>query len=167
MRLDFARAMARKYLKKHRVASPPVPVELILVQEEIAVRLVDYPDDTAGESWWEERIGHVAVSRKLPRGRLRFTLAHEFGHLVLGHHQRRFEGEVLARHPIREADEVVWEPPDPLEVEANHFAAELLLPLSLFLPDWQRSRDPRRLAARYDVSQEAAWWRINRFLKAD
>lgn len=164
-RLEFARSMARKYLRRHRVNAPPVPVEYILVAEGFQVRLVDYPDDTLGESWWEEDIGHVAVSRKLAPGRLRFTLGHELGHLVLGHHERRFSDGPLTAPAIRELDGTVWEPPDPLEVEANHFAAELLLPLGLFLRDWQRSPNAGKLAARYEVSHEAVWWRANRFLR--
>ena len=53
-RFDFARRMARQYLRKYRVTAPPVEVELILFEEEVRVETIAYPDETAGESWWEE-----------------------------------------------------------------------------------------------------------------
>lgn len=158
-RLSFARAVARKYLRKHRVLEPPVPVEYILVAEGFQVELLPYPDDTAGESWWDEGVGHVAVNPVLPAGRLRFTLAHELGHLSLRHHQQRLES--FAR--LRESYDVAAEPPeslDPIEREADVFAAELLMPLSLFHRDWERMRRIERLAERYEVSHTAAQRRV-------
>jgi Zn-dependent peptidase ImmA (M78 family) len=136
-RIDFARRMAWKLLRREQV---------------------DYPDATAGESWWQDGEPHIAVSRSLPPGRLRFTLAHEWGHLVMGHH----------RHPVRDlgpgvrlrdAEEAPLEAPDPMEVEANAFAAELLMPLRLFAADWRRRPDVRWLAVRYEVSEAAVRWR--------
>jgi len=157
---EFARQMARKYLRQHRVMSPPVPVEYMLVAEGFAVELADYEDATAGEAWWEEGVGHVAVNRQLRPGRLRFTLAHEFGHLALRHHERRF-GDLARNLPrFRDPDDLAWEPPDLVEVEANQFAAELLMPAAMFRRDWERNPSPGRLAARYEVSIEAVRWRI-------
>jgi Zn-dependent peptidase ImmA (M78 family) len=163
-RLDFARRMAHKYLRKHQVAAPPVPVEYLLVQEGILVEVLTYPDDTAGESWWEDGIGHIAVNRALQPGRLRFTLAHEFGHLVLRHHERRFTDLSAVRQSLRDPEEMAWEPVDPVEVEANAFAAELLMPVTLFHADWKRNPSIGRLARRYEVSVEAVAWRIRRLL---
>ena len=86
-RFDFARRMARQYLRKYRVTRPPVEVEVILFEEDVRVETVVYPDETAGESWWEEGVAHIAVNRHHPRARQRFTLAHEFGHLAMRHHE--------------------------------------------------------------------------------
>lgn len=155
-RFEFARKMARKYLRKHRVVEPPVPVEFILVAEEVRVEALVYPDATAGESWWEAGVGHVAANRTMPRGRLRFTLAHEFGHLVLLHHPMRFETADLGR--MRDLEGVAAL--DPLEVEANAFAAELLLPGAMFKRDWERRPNERWIAARYEVSVEAVRQRL-------
>jgi Zn-dependent peptidase ImmA (M78 family) len=158
-RIAFARTMARKYLKKHGVLQPPVPVEFMLFTEEIRVEKVLYPDATAGEAWWEEGTGHIAVSRDLPPGRLRFTLAHEFAHLALRHHDRRFGDLSDIERRLRDPDELEWDPVDPVEVEANQFAAELLMPPAFFLRDRRRS-GIRRLAALYEVSEEAVRWRL-------
>jgi len=152
--------MARKHLRKHGVIAPPVPVEYMLFTEGFRVEKVPYPDGIAGESWWEGEVGHIAVHQGLAPGRLRFTLAHEFAHLALRHHQRQW-GDLLApQRRFRDVEEIVWEPADPVEREANQFAAELLMPLTLFRKDWERRPDARWLAARYEVSLEAARRRI-------
>jgi len=159
-RFDFARRMARQYLRKYRVSAPPVAVELILFDEGVWVEKVGYPDETAGESWWEEGVAHIAVNRTHPRARQRFTLAHEFGHVALRHHEHPQQDLSFLSRRLREPEGIAWEPADPMEVEANQFAAELLMPGALFRKDWQRYRSPRRLAARYEVSEEAAAWRM-------
>lgn len=60
--------------------------------------------------------------------RIRFTISHEIGHIVLGH----FFGEktLLQRGGISEADYKV------LEKEADTFAQELLAPMYLINPEW-------------------------------
>ena len=159
-RFELARRVARKYLRAHQVDAPPVPVEYILVAEGFHVEAVVYPDDTAGESWWEGETGHLCVNRTLPPGRLRFTLAHEFGHLALRHHQLRFETAPALRSPSSHLEPAVPDLLDPVEVEANVFAAELLLPLGWFNRDWKRKPDPRWIAQRYEVSVEAVRQRL-------
>lgn len=157
-RYDFARSMARKLLRKHRVQQPPVPVEHMLFLEGVRVEVLDYPDGTAGESWWEGETPCLAVARALLPGRLRFTLAHEWGHLALFHHRHPEPGiEAVARR-LREGN-VLQVNLDPIEVEANAFAAELLLPEAFFRRDWTCTPEPRRLAARYEVSEAAVRWR--------
>ena len=59
----------------------------------------------------------VVLNRDRPADRKRFSLAHEYGHVVL--------------HPF---------PYEAMEKEANEFAAELLMPRSGVLPDLKRSR---------------------------
>jgi Zn-dependent peptidase ImmA (M78 family) len=159
-RFDFARRMARQYLRKYRVTAPPVEVELILFEEGVRVETIAYPDETAGESWWETGEAHIAVNRQHPRARQRFTLAHEFGHLAMRHHQHPTRDLSFLNQRLRDPEAIAWDPADPMEVEANQFAAELLMPSALFRKDCERTASARRLAARYEVSEEAASWRI-------
>src|SRR5206468_12398306 len=105
-------------------------------------------------------IAHIAVSRHHPRVRQRFTLAHEFGHLVMRHHEHPVRDLSFLNQRHRDPEVIAWEPADPMEVEANQFAAELLMPAALFRKDWEKNSNPGRLAARYEVSVEAARWRI-------
>jgi Zn-dependent peptidase ImmA (M78 family) len=159
-RIGFARDLARKYLRQHRIVEAPVPVEYLLVAERVSVHLVEYEGDTSGEAWWEGEVGHVAVAKSLARPRLRFTLAHEFGHLALRHHQRRFGDLSSIDQVLRDPGSLAWEGSDPLEMEANAFAAELLLPAALFMAAWKATPVVGRVAARFEVSREAVQWRV-------
>jgi hypothetical protein len=83
-------------------------------------------------------------------GQRRFTIAHEIGHFAIPSHQGRPIEQCL------EEDVVGFHPKNSTEVEANQFAAELLMPRSLFDLDI-RNKTPsfqhiRQLAERYDVS---------------
>lgn len=59
----------------------------------------------------------------LPEGRRRFTIAHELGHWELHEQYSQF---------LCNAEDMRDYGRSPLEVEANHFAAELLMPVSHF-----------------------------------
>lgn len=91
----------------------------------------------------------------------RFTAAHELGHFVLGHKKGSFDTEVglPSRVPRR----------DPQEIEADAFAAELLMPKWLIKAIAQRRewwndeslRDPAiiyQLSLRCATSYEATCW---------
>jgi Zn-dependent peptidase ImmA (M78 family) len=78
-----------------------------------------------------EEVSHTAVksspdNSRHPATRQRFTIAHELGHLLLhGDELHIDEG-----FPFAFRDEVSSLAVDPGEIEANHFAAELLMPAS-------------------------------------
>jgi len=69
--------------------------------------------------------------------RRRFTIAHEIGHLMLGH---------VCGGPDIE---------DNPEAEANQFAAELLMPLVFLRADYKKEPDLEKLSKKYIVSREA------------
>ena len=141
-------------MKEHAVRKPPVPVELMLFEAGVQVTRLDYPDETPGESWWEESRPCLAVNSRHSGGRLRFTLAHEWGHLLLRHHQRRWEDP--AADPVRAPAGV-----PAAELEANQFAGELLMPEVWFRADVERGLTPPQLARRYEVSVEAVRRRLS------
>ena len=76
-----------------------------------------------------------------------FTLAHELGHLVLSH-ERTFNREEIVGHKYYEDSE--W--------QADTFAAELLMPLSVI--EQENLRTPWELKKRFGVSYEAAEIRL-------
>jgi len=111
---------------------------------------VDPLDDTA----------YVLINSDKPRFRRRFTIAHELGHLTLGH---LHEGEMVLDgliHPVQ-----------PHEIEANAFAAGLLMPEQGVKASLKRLRgrlgvksEPLEwavwLSASFGVSEEAAAYRM-------
>lgn len=92
----------------------------------------------------------VVDPRKRNLAGQRFTLAHELGHILLGHGNSDTEWEVGEGAPAE----------DCREVEANQFASKLLLPKQLFKRDMRGLPTTfaaiGELAGRYDVSLTAA-----------
>jgi Zn-dependent peptidase ImmA (M78 family) len=99
--------------------------------------------------------------------RQRFTVAHELGHL------RYHEGEIHVdrKLQINRRDAISSLAIDPDEIEANRFAAELLMPFRLISVDLMtRELDVedddqiRELAKKYQVSAQAMTHRITNII---
>ena len=97
--------------------------------------------------------------------RQRFTIAHECGHLRLHEGKQAY----IDRSPLRinRRDELSSQATDVEEIEANRFAAELLIPHRMILDDLLESdmdiedeTGLRKLADRYGVSLQAMTLRI-------
>ncbi len=81
--------------------------------------------------------------------RQRFTVAHEMGHLHMGH----VHGNSSIDLGSDNFD----------EIEANHYAAHLLMPPSLLRKDIKAGlKKVDLLAKKYQVSEEAMWWQIDK-----
>lgn len=82
--------------------------------------------------------------------RQRFTIAHEIGHIVLQHHERK--SKLLYKH-----SKITAEDDYKFEREADIFASELLIPTShlLKLAKMGNPMDIKKLSAFYQVSKEA------------
>jgi Zn-dependent peptidase ImmA (M78 family) len=98
------------------------------------------------------------VNQRDPVVRQRFTVAHEFGHHRLGHHDLKI---------IDSPEDLAGGRHDPREVEANAFAAEFLAPLTGVRAWWEAAGAQRadlevvcRLAARFGMSGPAALIRL-------
>ncbi len=76
-----------------------------------------------------------------PVGRQRFTVAHELGHLILGH-----EGDLINREPSPKDN--------PVETAANIFAAKLLAPACVLRG--LRVHGPSEISHFCNISQQAA-----------
>jgi Zn-dependent peptidase ImmA (M78 family) len=109
----------------------------------------------------------VAVERSDPPTRRNFTVAHEIGHHVLGHqfeagaHVHVDKGNYISQRGPRSSAGV-----DPKEVEANQFAATLLMPEQLLraaasaLGSPMMDSDVTDLAHRFRVSEQAMTIRL-------
>lgn len=79
--------------------------------------------------------------------RKRFSVAHEIGHLLLGHPGQDNLFNLESKNPF--------------EIEANLFAAELLIPFDWIKNDLKDLNvNIKDLAFKYWVSEEAMGWRI-------
>jgi len=88
-------------------------------------------------------------------GRRRFTLAHEIGHWVCHCAGAARQPAMLCRPA-----QVGGEGGDPLEREANVFAAELLMPAAAVAAAVGRAAPAPELAERFGVSPIAFAWRL-------
>ncbi len=81
--------------------------------------------------------------------RQRFSVAHEIGHLLMGHLHGRSSIELDTQ--------------DNDEMEANAFAAELLMPRASLAKDIKAGiKQPDVLAKKYQVSSDAMWWQLSK-----
>lgn len=157
---------AAALLTKHRVERPPVPVEEVAVAE--GIQVIRSPAEGTESGFLLRDNDHILIglnSRQHPR-RQRFTIAHELGHLQL--HQGR---PLIVDHAVRinKRDKVSSAATDREEIEANAFAAALLMPEQLVrqaalreVQSGSGSRDSvvHELSVLFDVSPEAMGFRL-------
>jgi IrrE N-terminal-like domain len=140
------RACADDILRTLEIAFPPVDVHRIA--QRLGVTL-GWTDHHSGELRVDGDNAVILLKRGEPLVRQRFTVAHELGHLMLHPVERAF------RHSDNTFAGTT------LEVQANQFAADLLMPLWMVDPAVQAfGADPRKLAQLFRVSEQAAKLRI-------
>lgn len=158
--------MADRTLDVIGIKSAPVPVDKLARRLGAQVRYTPFDGDISGMAHISEGVEVIGINNLHHPNRQRFTLAHELGHLIL-HPAELARGVHLDRGPLfRNA--VSSEGTDVLEVTANAFAAELLMPRR-FLDhaiepgfDLEDEEQVARLARRFRVSIAAMHYRLNR-----
>lgn len=146
------------------VTEPPVPVEQLARMAGAIVRYVPFEGELSGMLYQEEGQSVIGVNALHSPTRQRFSIAHELGHLRL-HQGRKLHVDRNFRTLHR--DEHSAQGTDPEEVEANDFAAELLMPsawlerdLANYEFDYEQDDVLHTLAERYRVSLQALMFRL-------
>lgn len=108
----------------------------------------------------------IGVNNDHHRNRQRFTIAHEIGHLLLHSNNSLYVDKIF---PVKLRDQSSSEAVDIDEIEANAFAAELLMPLFMLenepelkrqVIDYEYENIIASLAERYKVSTQAMTFRL-------
>lgn len=121
-----AESAATHLLAQHSVTGPPVDAEAIAKAEGILVIRRRFDDGDVSGMLFRDGDNHViGVNSAHPRPRQRFTIAHELGHRAL-HPGRELILDVPVRVNLR--DKTSSMATDLEEIEANAFAAALLMP---------------------------------------
>lgn len=144
-------------LDRFHVRHPPVPVEQIAKKLGVVLAPLPAEDDISGAIIRRGSRVIIAVNTSHHPNRQRFTVAHELGHYFL-HEGLEEHVDQNFRIAWRNADSskaVNW-----LEIQANRFAAELLIPTEFLMQDLDSLRriDKRTvalLASSYEVSPES------------
>jgi Zn-dependent peptidase ImmA (M78 family) len=140
--LGIAERQATLLLRLNGLTVAPVSLRAIGALPCITIGLADLP--TSGLSYWTGKHWQLNANRTEPEVRQRFTLAHEFKHVV-DHPGRDL---FYASHAERER-------------VADHFAACLLMPKLLVTRAWcSGEQDIDRLASHFVVSVEAMTRRL-------
>jgi predicted transcriptional regulator len=143
--LKYAEAQASQLLRLLDVTEPPVSEDLIADLPHVLVERVE-PTRMQAAAKWLHGWWLVLVNGAMSRGRQRFSLAHEFKH-ILDH--------PLASVCYRGHDECV------AEQACDYFAACLLMPRRWLRQAWDDdTHDVHRLARRFGVSPLAVKIRL-------
>lgn len=161
---DNAKHEARALIKKFGIKSPPVNVERIARQLGVKVEFAPFDDELSGMAFIKDGVPAIGINSLHHPNRQRFTLAHELAHIVL--HPDELKKAVHVDKGSLRRDRVSATGTDLLEITANAFAAELLMPeelLSAVLDEKLDLEDPQvleKLANKFRVSVTALQHRL-------
>jgi Zn-dependent peptidase ImmA (M78 family) len=154
---------ALRLLRECSIHRPPVRVEVIAKHLGAVLRYEPFEDDVSGVLFRDRQSTTIGVSSLHHPNRQRFTIAHEIGHLVL----HEMEVHVDKGYRVALRNSISSQAVDPHEIEANRFAAELLMPvhflradLQSFMHDMEDDSELRELARKYRVSTQAMAYRL-------
>jgi len=149
---------------------PKPAVDVRQVAADLGLRIVedDLGDDVSGALVTNANGAAILLQEGHHENRKRFTIAHEIGHHVLGHHFDEGghvhvdRGNYISLRGRRASEGV-----DPKEVEANWFAAALLMPSEMVKAEVARlgvaalhDQHVEHLASLFEVSQQAMTIRL-------
>src|SRR5438034_11751378 len=120
-----AQARAKSLRARQRMTDLPVDVARVAKLESVEVEHVDFGDEISGVLVKDGDRAIIGVNARQALARQRFTIAHELGHYLLHSSRELF---VDKDYIVHFRDENSSSGYDPVEVEANQFAAELIMP---------------------------------------
>jgi Zn-dependent peptidase ImmA (M78 family) len=173
-RQQLFREKIESLLAESHITQPIVDPEKIAARQNIIVRREKFDQDVSG--FLLRQPGNpntiIGINSSQPGKRQRFTLAHELGHFFLHGGQGYQEVHIdKAQFTVKMRDDASSKGEDREEIEANFFAAELLMPTQFLVRDIRRhggfdvSHDDdtvAQLAKAYDVSVQAMSFRLSR-----
>ena len=154
----LARQSAEKLIRESKIPTePPIMLNNIIkylrTRFDIDVRGKDLSNKFSGILIIRSNTFGILYNSSMSKNRIRFTIAHELGHLMLCH---EFDKEIInEKYDINKQTD--W-----WELEANTFAANLLMPQKVLQKDTKnlRQEDIPILSQRYAVSEAAMTNRI-------
>lgn len=153
---------AHALIKRHGY-KPPIDVELVARDLGIEVQFQDLESNISGLLVLQDVRATIVVNERHHKNRQRFSIAHEIGH----HELHRGTGQVfIDAAPVFFRDNTSALGVSVQEIEANAFAAELLMPEKILRMLVREPFDAfddialRHLAAYFDVSAQALTIRL-------
>jgi Zn-dependent peptidase ImmA (M78 family) len=159
---------ALKILEETGSLSAPVPIERVVKRLGLTLQPAELGEDVSGILVVQGETGTIGFNAHQAPVRQRFSIAHEVGHFVLHHKLSNIFIDkkyttVFLRDKSSETGEYRR------EVQANQFAASLLMPKSLLVDAIQKSKVDiadehglKQLADHFEVSTQALSLRLAR-----
>ena len=140
----LAELQASRYLSHYGIQQPAVSVDPIRQLPKVQVRyLPNWP--ASGTTHWTHAVWSVVINASEPRTRQRFSLAHEFKHIL----DDRFADIIYPADSLMGEQRL-------REAVCDYFAGCLLVPKIWLRQAWTSGvQNPLALAARFDVSTAA------------
>lgn len=155
---SFIERKANKLLHKSGINTPFVPVENITKSLGFQLKLEAFEDEFSGCIIRKNKQVIIGVNLTHSENRRRFTIAHEIGHYFLHEGKDTWDTNQSFKVNMRGSQTKN----DPQELEANFFAASLLMPANFLAADLEgqrldivNDRTLDQLAKRYKVSTQA------------
>ena len=162
-----AREAAQKVLNEFGVKRVPVPIERIIKSNNIVLQYAPLDEELSGMAYIQDGISIIGINALHHPNRQRFSAAHELGHHIL--HSRDIRKQIHVSKGLRalRRDPVSSEGSDPLEIQANTFASELLMPREFLFEeigtdglDMDDEASVEKLAKKFRVSVSAMRYRL-------
>ncbi|WP_068874777.1 MULTISPECIES: ImmA/IrrE family metallo-endopeptidase [unclassified Phenylobacterium] len=157
-----ARKAAQDLLNAFSVRGAPVPVEKMIKARGIALQYAPLDEELSGMAFIKDGVGIIGVNALHHPNRQRFTAAHELAHHVLHAPEITEMMHVDRGFRVLHRDQLAAQGTDPLEIDANAFASELLMPRQFLIEaigdagiDVDDDAAVQALARRFKVSASA------------
>jgi Zn-dependent peptidase ImmA (M78 family) len=150
-RIEAAATKAKEVLQKSKISKPPVDVERLARLAGLRVVEEQLDSEISGMLYREGSRAVILVNQGDAPVRRRFSIAHELGHYYL--HE---SSSVFVDRRVRFRDSNSSQGTNLEEIEANNFAAELLMPEPFVLQEAVRLRGRRFPFNDEDLIEELA-----------
>jgi Zn-dependent peptidase ImmA (M78 family) len=145
-----------------------IPIDIEALARTRGINVVPYPlsDDISGLLAIQDGKATIGYNSKEPLARIRFTIAHEFGHYELHREKNHlFVDKQFIYRSVNSGDTPITQA---MEQEANSFASAILMPTDLLRKEIQRTdldlmddKAIEKLANLFQVSTTAMSIRIS------
>jgi len=162
------RALAEEYAAKYNPDNvSPFPFENVLKHhEDLKIYYTALEDNVSGAILFKDDEYSILINTNKPTTRQNFTVGHELGHYFM--HKKDLQNAVVIIDGDDSLDgqKILYRRDDAsdkrLEIEANNFAASLLMPSDLVRRAWQATQSVEECARIFSVSVVAMSVRLTK-----
>lgn len=157
----------KELLNKCSITDAPIPVEQVAKKLGVEIRFSPLDEELSGMIFIKDGQAIIGVNSMHHPNRQRFTIAHELGHFIL--HKKHITSEIHVDKQFRVLmrDGKSATGTELIEIEANRFAASLLMPADLVAKalderefDIDDETPLMELAKQFKVSKQTMEYRI-------